>query len=616
MSNRLFRKTCLLFLAFCLVFSTYSFAFAGGDDSEGEEEIKTNDILIAECMYENFHRVTQDSDLDEYNKIYAFVEQYIVNNDESKLQEAKREYDNYCYKMDNYDFFCDTILEWFNIKEGDEHFDELMNIFLDRSIETINDKINKANDYYINNIVKHEPIVLPPAPIDDPFLDPTKQHQVKPTIPLENPDTQVHPSTSQPVEEPQEQNPEEIQTFSTVEKNGETWFELNEDTTVEQLAQIGNYDLKNHTLTVNNIDPTTFFDLTIKNGKIVYTGSNPLFQTNGGNLSLSDVEIQANGSGQLLKFAAAGALAGSVSMENVNATYNEQNYCKQRGALMYFAGTDAINLSVNLNNSVFKNFSSKYVGGAVYVEAENLTINASNCTFDNCHSQNSGGCFYLFADKCTLNLPGTLIKNCFTADGNNDGGAIFVNGNNCIITGANGTLIEGCHAGSTAGIENDNDGGAIYTSVYEGQGNNVLITDIFFSQNYAGNWGGALCLRSGGAVTGCSFSKNIAAKFFGDAIMGHGLKIENCKFYDKEGKYTDLGDSNLIDTCAREGIIVANEINECTIENADLPSKMTGTAVASGNIWILLGVLIAAIIVAALIIITNRKKKTGNIFYK
>ena len=445
--------------------------------------------------------------------------------------------------------------------------------------------------------------------------------------PEENPDTPVSPSTVDPIpahnetggkgeEGLEELTESEDVTFKEVEKNGETWYELTKDTSVSMLSYEANYDLKGHTLTINNTESNTFTKLAIKNGTIVYTGSCALFQANSGDITLTDLEIKANGSGQLIKFASDGALTGSITMTNVKATYSEQNNCGQRGALLYLAGTSADNFNVNLENSTFDNFASKYAGGAIYSEINNLTITAKKCTFNNCHSQVGGGFIYVYGNYNTFNLPATLIKNCFTADGNYDGGAIFILGNNCKIIGGEGTTFDGCHSGSTAGVENTNDGGAIYASVGENCGADVLIQDITFSNNYAGNWGGALCLRSGGTITGCSFSKNIAAKFFGDAIMGYGLKIENCKFYDKEGKYTDLGDSNLIDTCAREGSISANEINDCTIEKTDLPSAMTGTTLASGNVWILLGVLIAAIVGALAIVLSNKKKKANNIFNK
>ena len=213
-----------------------------------------------------------------------------------------------------------------------------------------------------------------------------------------------------------------------------------------------------------------------------------------------------------------------------NWTFDTNHSDKASGGLYIKipnSGTENRNVSFG-SDTTFSNNSSKWLGGALGIEAADTVTLGDNAVFDLNHSDADGGAIAVWTDSTntnvtsgtTLNLGKTEFKNNTAT---NRGGALANLNNDIIATSYFNTVNIG--AGSSFTNNTAKDGGAIYNT------GSMTITDALFggdtaeAGNKASNYGGAIlarCLNDGctakTTINSSTFKNNTAS--IGGALFG------------------------------------------------------------------------------------------------
>ena len=203
------------------------------------------------------------------------------------------------------------------------------------------------------------------------------------------------------------------------------------------------------------------------------------------------------------------------------------------GADIYVKGNDN-----NITHSSFDN-SKASSGGSIYVEGDKFYIH--NSTFEICRAPGNGGAIYLSGDNGT-------IDNC-TLEGtysNSNGGAIYISGHNDTVSNSHfkrndqrGTVV--VQYGGAIYMEGDfgkvinstfnhtgaiNDGGVIYVA-----GNNVTVDNSNFT-NASANNGGVIYVAGDYATLNKLLCENSNSTKDGGAlyILGEHCELQNSTF--------------------------------------------------------------------------------------
>lgn len=200
------------------------------------------------------------------------------------------------------------------------------------------------------------------------------------------------------------------------------------------------------------------------------------------------------------------------------------------------SGTENRNVSFG-NNTTFSNNSSKWLGGALGIEAADTVTLGDNAVFDTNHSDKDGGAIAVWTDSTntnvtsgtTLNLGKTEFKNNTAT---NRGGALANLNNDIIATSYFNTV----NIGSGSSFTNNSaiQGGAIYNK------GTMNIADTTFSGNKAtgSGYGGAIFNGQGIlTVNNSTFSGNNAT-WDGGAISSSTSYLK-----DSSGKALSLADT-------------------------------------------------------------------------
>mmetsp|Transcript_30611 Transcript_30611/g.39462 ORF Transcript_30611/g.39462 Transcript_30611/m.39462 type:complete len:1348 (-) Transcript_30611:43-4086(-) len=218
---------------------------------------------------------------------------------------------------------------------------------------------------------------------------------------------------------------------------------------------------------------------------------------------------------------------GTISISNTDFTSSRST--TGHGGTFYFNGAIITLTNVDISDS-----RCALIGGAGYVSTEShLTILSS--TLKHCVGLTGGALYTEFVTVIMNNV--TMEHNI--ADGNTDGGAIYVYFTSCDITNTRFHNNTGRNGGALT----------IYTSSVE----TSIIKDTVFSNNFARLYGGAVYFTTG-IVTfaGCSFLNNHAKSGGGIYSSGTGTIItmnssnftENVATYGGGGYYLKAGTIN------------------------------------------------------------------------
>ena len=240
----------------------------------------------------------------------------------------------------------------------------------------------------------------------------------------------------------------------------------------------------------------------------------------------------------------AGNLSGDAHAYNVSFTYN---HALVDGGAVQVRGSGVI-----LNETHFYNNTAERNGGAIYVggTGENNGIYSSDFTDNSANSH--GGAVDWRASA------GEVIDSNFTRNTAEYGGAIYLNG-----VSAN-SKVRGVIFTNNSALKN---GGAIDCNATK-----MNLTNTLFEDNYAGEYGAALC-RETGATGGFGYNNTFIrneAGIAGAALAWMDVSDININLYN----FTD-------NTAGKSGgaIYVSENSNNCTISN----SYFAGNNVTNGR---------------------------------
>ncbi|WP_044212730.1 fibronectin type III domain-containing protein [Flammeovirga sp. OC4] len=211
----------------------------------------------------------------------------------------------------------------------------------------------------------------------------------------------------------------------------------------------------------------------------------------------------------------------NISLINGNGEYNTPGSYNIGGSITIAGGTDA---PIEIVDCVFDNNTTLNNGGAVAVDGGK--VNFIGCHFTNnktlgvLDDSNMGGAIALSQDADVMISSSTFENNTSTCDG----GAIFYNSNNAVISLK---IARSYFAGNTA----QNNGGAIGFIANKNNSSSVEIINSTLYNNSADNNGGAISVASKGVgtlvLTNTTVYSNITTKSFGTA---GGIRVNNASF--------------------------------------------------------------------------------------
>lgn len=214
---------------------------------------------------------------------------------------------------------------------------------------------------------------------------------------------------------------------------------------------------------------------------------------------------------------------------------------------------------IKINNIIFKGAYSKNNGGAIYLNASNAII--TKCSFNNCIAHSGGAISTSTADHIT-NL---AIKDSkfYSNHGVSAGGAILYAGKNLEITSSS-------FDSNYIQLASDGWGGGALQIGLENQDNNCKITNCLFKNNYVSynseskGHAGVACLRRGVTFKYCNFTNNMACSY---GVLGFhdGGSVINCKFYNNYAM--ESGGALGFDTSNQKINIVNSDFENNTAKN-------------------------------------------------
>ena len=206
-----------------------------------------------------------------------------------------------------------------------------------------------------------------------------------------------------------------------------------------------------------------------------------------------------------------------------NWTFDDNHSDKASGGLYIKipnSGTENRNVSFG-SETTFSNNSSKWLGGALGIEAADTVTLGDNAVFDTNHSDADGGAIAVWTDSTntnvtsgtTLNLGKTEFKNNTAT---NRGGALANLNNDTIATSYFNTV----NIGSGSSFTNNSaiQGGAIYN-----KGTMNIGSGTEFSNNTTTSMGGSIFNDSTGVIgdiANTSFKNNNATAYKGSDVAG------------------------------------------------------------------------------------------------
>ncbi|MBE6506271.1 MAG: DUF11 domain-containing protein, partial [Methanobrevibacter millerae] len=196
---------------------------------------------------------------------------------------------------------------------------------------------------------------------------------------------------------------------------------------------------------------------------------------------------------------------------------------KVDGGALFVTGND-----VNITNTKFNYCTAINGGGALYIIGNNTQID--NCAFDSCNASDGAA---LYVEGIGCKLYNTSFENNIAGD---DGGAIYWQGSNGIITNITCINNKGISANKSDGDTSSTRGGTICLT-----GSNVTISESTFSlcqaymdsgKNSSKVDGGALFITGDDvSVIGCEFDRCVASNNGGSIyIIGNDVNILSCIF--------------------------------------------------------------------------------------
>ena len=196
---------------------------------------------------------------------------------------------------------------------------------------------------------------------------------------------------------------------------------------------------------------------------------------------------------------------------------------KVDGGALFVTGND-----VNITNTKFNYCTAINGGGALYIIGNNTQID--NCAFDSCNASDGAA---LYVEGIGCKLYNTSFENNIAGD---DGGAIYWQGSNGIITNITCINNKGISANKSDGDTSSTRGGTICLT-----GSNVTISESTFSlcqaymdsgKNSSKVDGGALFITGDDvSVIGCEFDRCVANNNGGSIyIIGNDVNILSCIF--------------------------------------------------------------------------------------
>lgn len=224
----------------------------------------------------------------------------------------------------------------------------------------------------------------------------------------------------------------------------------------------------------------------VHGGAIWHGGSGQLTITNAGFYHNESGTSGASGRGGAIynTGAATSGVLTNVAFKNNAAT--------GWGGAIFWSGS-----SLRIQNALFEeNRASDNHGGAIFFNNSSLGGLIQSATFAGNSSSSNAGAVYVYGNLATVNHV-TMTDVLFSGNHASNGGALFMNGANAVVT-LNDALFTSNTASGTSGM-----GGALV--VQGGTVNLNLTADASYTDNNATSGGGFLYLNSGGA-----FNINVA----------------------------------------------------------------------------------------------------------
>lgn len=201
-------------------------------------------------------------------------------------------------------------------------------------------------------------------------------------------------------------------------------------------------------------------------------GGGAIHMKEGSTLNIDGVDICGNNSEQSWGSDGHGGaiyVDGDKGVLNINNSYIGFNYAEERGGAIY---VDDKEVTINLTNSTIGfNTSGQNNGGAFYFNDESPIMNVENSTITNNYADEKGGAMYFTSDvyHSKINMKNSHVD--YNVAGNNDGGAIYMNGVDIEVTLDGGTLDHNTAKGS---------GGAAYFNNFH----NIIFLENGATANY------------------------------------------------------------------------------------------------------------------------------------